>query len=226
MLHQKAGFQGLGVIEIQLRPFFEREVNQVAVIGVVVDDGDGGGAKATADLLYHRGFSRAGGTGKDEKESREFFRRSGIHGANRLASNSLLEAVVYARRVAQDIRSSSNKLIEATTPAQLPEPIHLRDANLNNTVAMIRRLMARRVGIARNEDDLRAAIARLDNACPELAGIPGEISNLLLVARLVALAALRRKESRGAHYRHDYPLPVPGLQYAQYLTVDALLETI
>jgi L-aspartate oxidase len=151
---------------------------------------------------------------------------TGIHGANRLASNSLLEAVVYARRVAQGIRSSSNKLIEATTPAQLPEPIHLRDVNLNNTVAMIRRLMARRVGITRNEDDLRAAIARLDNACPELAGIPGEISNLLLVARLVALAALRRKESRGAHYRHDYPLPVPGLQYAQYLTVDALLETI
>ncbi len=152
---------------------------------------------------------------------------TGIHGANRLASNSLLEAVVYARRVARDIRATPTMLVEGAGPLsrQHPLPIHVDDAAASAVVTDIRELMTRNVGIARDENDLRLAVAQLAATGAEFEGLPGEVNNLVLVARLVTLAALRRTESRGAHFRHDYPLSSPAWQHAQSITVDALVES-
>ncbi len=85
--------------------------------------------------------------------------------------------------------------------------------------------MTRNVGIARDENDLRLAVAQLATTGAEFEGLPGEVNNLVLVARLVTLAALRRTESRGAHFRHDYPQSSPAWQHAQSITVDALVES-
>lgn len=150
---------------------------------------------------------------------------TGIHGANRLASNSLLEAVVYARRVADDIRSSVNTLLDIPVQHRLPQPVMMNNAKLATTVARIRRLMTRQVGIARSEDELRSALAQFESIKVELGDTPGEVQNLLLVAQLIALAALRRTESRGAHFRRDFPRATRAWQRAQLMTVDALFES-
>ena len=150
---------------------------------------------------------------------------TGIHGANRLASNSLLEAVVYARRVADDIRSGVSTLPVVPARHRLPQPVTMNDAKFATTVARIRELMTRQVGIVRCEDGLRSALVQFERIKAELGDTPGEVQNLVLVAQLVALAALRRKESRGAHFRHDYPQATPAWQRAQLMTVDALLES-
>ncbi len=151
---------------------------------------------------------------------------TGIHGANRLASNSLLEAAVYARRVAEDIRPRSDARVEIENSVpQLRQPNGVHEAEFAATVKEIRRLMTRQVGIARNEVELRSALVQLENVGTKLADTPGEVSNMLLVARLVTLAALQRTESRGAHFRNDHPHPMQAWQHNQSITVDALCES-
>jgi L-aspartate oxidase len=150
---------------------------------------------------------------------------TGIHGANRLASNSLLEAVVYARRVADDICSSVIALPDIPVQQQLPRPVMTNDAKIATIVTRIRRLMTRQVGIARSEDELRSALTQFESIKAELGDTPGEVQNLLLVAQLIALAALRRTESRGAHFRRDFPQVTRAWQHTQLMTVDALLES-
>jgi L-aspartate oxidase len=151
---------------------------------------------------------------------------TGIHGANRLASNSLLEAAVYARRVAEDIQSRSDAPVEnENSVPQLRQPNGVHEVELAATVKEIRKLMTRQVGIARNEVELRAALLQLENIGTKLADTPGEVSNMLLVARLVTLAALLRTESRGAHFRNDHPQPMQAWQHNQSITVDALCES-
>ncbi|MDH3275517.1 MAG: L-aspartate oxidase, partial [Gammaproteobacteria bacterium] len=147
------------------------------------------------------------------------------HGANRLASNSLLEAVVYARRAADDICSSVITLPDVPVQQRLPRPIMMNDAKIAITVTRIRRLMTRQVGIARSEDELRSALTQFESIKAELGDTPGEVQNLLLVAQLITLAALRRTESRGAHFRRDFPQVTRAWQHTQLMTVDALLES-
>jgi len=149
---------------------------------------------------------------------------TGVHGANRLASNSLLEAVVYGRRVADDIRSSASTSVDVPVEQCLPQPVMMNDVKYATTVARVRRLMTQQVGIARSEDELRSALAQLETIDSELGDTPGEVHNLVLVAQLVALAALHRTESRGAHFRRDYPKATRAWQRPQLMTVDALLE--
>lgn len=130
---------------------------------------------------------------------------SGVHGANRLASNSLLEALVYGSRVATDIL---NRNAGRATP--VPERDGAardgRPSSLEATQAItdLRNLMYANVGLVRDDAGLRAALARI----AELETIPapdGPLRNLLVVGRLIAQAALTRTESRGSHYRSDYP---------------------
>ena len=128
---------------------------------------------------------------------------TGVHGANRLASNSLLEALVYATRVADDI---------ARAP-QSPLPITLPPYGLGSVAEVpciqgvldLRNLMYANVGLVRDGAGLEAAlrrIAALGDAYPEQSA---ELRNLLTVASLITQAALARRESRGSHYRSDYP---------------------
>jgi L-aspartate oxidase len=132
---------------------------------------------------------------------------TGVHGANRLASNSLLEALVYGSRVATDIvnprpwqQSSAGELhsIDAPAPPQVAETTGaqaLRD---------LRNLMYANVGLVRDDVGLRAALTRIAELESTHAG-RGALRNLLVVGRLIAEAALVRTESRGSHYRTDYP---------------------
>jgi L-aspartate oxidase len=137
---------------------------------------------------------------------------TGVHGANRLASNSLLETVVFARRAVERAiaagrlpagapRASAAVALPAPLPAEAgaPDRAELQD------------LMWEQVGIVRDGETLARACATLaawEAALPPPAGRPGhELANLLLCGRLTAEAALLREESRGAHYRRDFPQP-------------------
>ena len=166
---------------------------------------------------------------------------TGVHGANRLASNSLLEAVVYARRVANGIRRGHTSRDELPLPVQdapdVPRPETVKD--LDAIIASTRKSVSRHVGIVRSGPGLQQALRRLRSLGRRLERVAmgelqepavcfdrvlqwSEARNLLLVARLVASAALDREESRGAHYREDFPNPLPEWRRHQSLTVDRL----
>ena len=123
---------------------------------------------------------------------------TGLHGANRLASNSLLEGLVFGARAAEDIRANvAQGIARGTPPAPerfaAPAPPHvLRDA------------MTRMVGLERDEQGLRDAIAVIGQV-ERAGGTEPALLNMTAAAKLVATAALVRHESRGGHYRTDYP---------------------
>jgi len=128
-----------------------------------------------------------------------------LHGANRLASNSLLEALVLGARVAQDITGDLESGVQAGDIAALPCPI-LHWAKLDEEIReRIRRLMWNNVGLVRCEDSLSEALRQLSDIGKELGGASGESANMLLAGGLIATAALKRTESRGVHFRSDYP---------------------
>ncbi len=133
---------------------------------------------------------------------------NGLHGANRLASNSLLETVVFGRRLV-------HRTVEGGADGPRPRdavPLPRRDVAVPAappTVDHVRALMWDMVGMTRDEDGLRTAAETLsgwEQALPEPRDRPShELRNMALVARIMAEAALMRTESRGAHYRTDYP---------------------
>jgi L-aspartate oxidase len=132
---------------------------------------------------------------------------TGVHGANRLASNSLLEALVYGSRVATDIASLA---LPPQRGAQTKAP-RLRHAfrrartTAEQALSDVRNVMYSNVGLLRTETGLLEATARLDELTAELGDDSGELRNLLVVGKLIAEAALARRESRGSHFRSDYP---------------------
>jgi len=123
---------------------------------------------------------------------------TGLHGANRLASNSLLEALVFGARTAQDIEANVTIQRGQGTPpapqrfAATAPPHVLRDA------------MTRLVGVERDEAGLRGALTIIDQI-ERAGGSEPALLNMTAAARLVTVAALERRESRGGHYRTDYP---------------------
>lgn len=127
-----------------------------------------------------------------------------VHGANRLASNSLLEAMVFGHRVAQDVQGDWK-------PRKIREKVHLsvelehepkKQAALKRKV---RTLMWNRVGLLRDAVGLRTALETLTKMELDRESGPGQTRNMITVGRLVAYAALMRRESRGVHYRTDVP---------------------
>ncbi len=118
---------------------------------------------------------------------------TGAHGANRLASNSLLEAMVFAHRVATRLRDAP---AQTTTNADAT----LTPAAPNDMAQALRALMSADVGVVRNAAGLERACAAIDGWIATHGAV-----NPLTAARLVARAALARAESRGGHYRADYP---------------------
>jgi L-aspartate oxidase len=123
---------------------------------------------------------------------------TGLHGANRLASNSLLEALVFGARAAEDIRTHVTAgTARGTPPAPArfmapPPPRALREA------------MTRDVGLERDHAGLIRALATIVAIERAASGEPS-LLNMMASAKLVAAAALRRRESRGGHFRRDYP---------------------
>ena len=141
---------------------------------------------------------------------------TGAHGANRLASNSLLEAVVYAARIAEDINSSS---IAAPARAAVA-PVILSNVTMPPLVeASLRAMMASHVGVIRDDDHLAKAVrmfAAIEHNTTSVA-----LRNMASTALLVAASAWTRRESRGAHYRADYPTEMPALAQRTMTTLAA-----
>ncbi|MDQ2872474.1 MAG: L-aspartate oxidase [Candidatus Eremiobacteraeota bacterium] len=131
---------------------------------------------------------------------------TGVHGANRLASNSLLEALVYATRVARNVASATMPLNSAVSIVAQSPP-HLNDEQCAQAVVDLRNVMYANVGLLRDAAGLNAALARIGELESEYSSKSNELRNLLTVGRLIVQAALARKESRGSHYRIDYPAP-------------------
>jgi L-aspartate oxidase len=124
---------------------------------------------------------------------------SGVHGANRLASNSLLEALVFGARAAEDMKTQLAIGARSRLPRQRPAP-----AAQNLPPHRLRELMSAHVGIERDESGLRAALSGI--AAVERAGnLSPSLLNMTATARIVTAAALQRRESVGAHFRGDYP---------------------
>jgi L-aspartate oxidase len=131
---------------------------------------------------------------------------TGVHGANRLASNSLLEALVFADRAARAVageRTGPLRPLDAERWDALEQPDG--DGVDEGTRRAMREVMTDHVGVQRSE----ASLARAERALAALArGVPRatwRTRNQLLVARRIAAAARRRRESRGGHARVDYP---------------------
>ncbi|MBB6252541.1 L-aspartate oxidase [Nitrospirillum iridis] len=153
-----------------------------------------------------------------------------VHGANRLASNSLLEAVVFAARVAAALLADP----ATTQPVALPAaPVVPGGAAAAGLAAEAQLLMAEKVGLVRDGIGLAEAAARLQSlslAAERLApatayaGIRAgmELRNRLLLSRLVVEAARRREESRGAHTRADHPETRDAWRHHQILTYSDL----
>jgi L-aspartate oxidase len=129
-----------------------------------------------------------------------------VHGANRVASNSLLEGLVFGARAATAMPGpwrvpafGEADLVEWPPVAPAPGPVP--------SVAEVRGLMWRRAGVLRDRVGLSEAVAQLErwNAAVAVAGAPAPVPSLAAVGLLVARAALRREESRGAHFRTDFP---------------------
>jgi L-aspartate oxidase len=126
---------------------------------------------------------------------------TGVHGANRLASNSLLEALVYGTRVAQNILENRTELAEPHLEMRTE-----RDPRQHTqAIRDLRSVMYSNVGLIRNELGLREALARIAEFSRAFPNASNDLRNLLVVGRLIAQAALDRCESRGSHYRSDFP---------------------
>jgi L-aspartate oxidase len=142
---------------------------------------------------------------------------SGLHGANRMASNSLLECVVFARSASEDILQKLNDKkslpeIPAWDESQVTDSDE--DVVISHNWDEIRRFMWDYVGIVRTNKRLQRAESRMDLLQQEINAYYKnyristdllELRNLALVAKLIIQSALLRKESRGLHYTLDYP---------------------
>ncbi|HEX9484123.1 MAG TPA: L-aspartate oxidase [Gemmatimonadaceae bacterium] len=130
--------------------------------------------------------------------------RTGVHGANRLASNSLLEGLVFAERVARDL--AGVRPLRNAPAAKLWTVPPLPDRGAAQVAAdRVREVMWSYAGIARTAKGLRTAVVELSDIEQRLPEGATEEVNLVQTARLIVEAALRRKESRGGHYRSDFP---------------------
>jgi L-aspartate oxidase len=149
---------------------------------------------------------------------------SGVHGANRLASNSLLEGLVFGARAASAMVDQRREF-KPPLPGKAPNPLAGRptpgpdlitqDAeptrlSPQETMSEVRAILWDKVGIIRTAKDLRDAIKRLDSVVLAGPTAPSrqfyEALNILQVGRIITRSALARQESRGAHYRSDFPL--------------------
>ncbi len=138
---------------------------------------------------------------------------TGVHGANRLASNSLLEGLVFAERIADDIRANPQAAGAPVVPGPSRDPLLEHSARYE-----IQRVMTRGAGVLRSAESLARAAEALerihtqavedlqrDEKTAEPCVETWEATNLNLVARVLVAAARRREETRGCHWREDRP---------------------
>lgn len=134
---------------------------------------------------------------------------TGVHGANRLPSNSLLESLVYGARAGKAMRQELRPASKSSSQPQAAYSNGPVDVGVEQTISQIQELMWSDVGIVRMRMGMQKAVKTLEEMTPKVANPRSlrayEASNLHTAALLVARSALAREESRGAHYRIDYP---------------------
>jgi len=145
---------------------------------------------------------------------------TGVHGANRLASNSLIEALVFSKRMIEKTKKKAKR--RAPTASQGTETRHrlsprqMPKAIPALSLSTLQQLLWDKVGIIRNKETLTEAadfLAAWQKSLAQSTDRPTyELNNLVLTGRLVTEAALLREESRGAHFRSDFPRSSPQWQ--------------
>lgn len=149
---------------------------------------------------------------------------TGAHGANRLASNSLLEAVVFAARIAEDIQGlmptpRTAFWAEQGSETGLPSQ---RNADEREAITELRETMSRNLGVERNAEGLRQALADIQAAEAKCSRM--SILNMMTCAKIIAVSALKRTESRGGHFRSDYPETDPAQAKRSFITLAEVEE--
>ncbi|PTQ89733.1 L-aspartate oxidase [Agitococcus lubricus] len=162
---------------------------------------------------------------------------TGLHGANRMASNSLLECFVFAMAAARDIEQ---RLSHTAPPPACPLWDESQVRNSDEDVVILhnwdelRRFMWDYVGIVRTDKRLQRALRRIELLKSEISEYYSnykvssnllELRNLVLVSELIVRSALARKESRGLHYTLDYPQMNSGLVDTVLVPPEFLVET-
>ncbi len=147
---------------------------------------------------------------------------TGAHGANRLASNSLLEAVVFAARIAEDVQGllPASK-INAWADDSL-EHEDLETPEDTGSMTKLRETMSAEFGVVRSPQGMLDGLSRIMQL--EESNQLQRFENALITAKMIAVSALVRKESRGGHYRTDYPEEVPALARRSYLSLQQANE--
>ncbi len=133
---------------------------------------------------------------------------TGVHGANRLASNSLLEGLVFGARAAEAMTGESAL---AKSGSAYPKQVPVHDArNFSRPLRELQQLMWNHAGLLRDAEGLKAIVAEFPRLSrpwrgTDLTRASVEYRNLHTVSRMIVQSALGREESRGAHYRNDFP---------------------
>ncbi|MFC2066120.1 L-aspartate oxidase [Chloroflexota bacterium] len=152
---------------------------------------------------------------------------TGVHGANRLASNSMLEVVVFSKRIMDKTRVKTKKRTPGVTKEakvhHMLSQERISEAVPPPNLSALQQLHWNKVGVIRNREDLTQAtgiLASWQKSLPPPTDRPSyELSNMVLTGRLVTEAALLREESRGAHFRSDFPQSSPRWQHHIVFTI-------
>jgi L-aspartate oxidase len=162
-------------------------------------------------LVDARGRSSLGGLWAGGEVS-----STGAHGANRLASNSLLEAIVYAARIAEDI---AGQVPPSTVPRPPEQPTPRNCAFPALTAKTLRATMSSHVGVVRNGEQLADAVRAFAAIERDTGNIA--LRNMAITALMVAASAWSRRESRGGHFRSDHSDEKPALAHRTLTTLAA-----
>lgn len=149
---------------------------------------------------------------------------TGLHGANRLASNSLMEAVVMGGRAAADIQVSPVLSADTGTIRLETLPVLPQTHSMDEEKDALRHIMTDLVGVIRSAEGLTAALHDITIIEQAAQAQDTRLADMALVARLVAVSALRRRESRGGHCRADFPKAVKAWQKRTFVTLKEIEE--
>lgn len=156
---------------------------------------------------------------------------NGVHGANRLASNSLLEGLVFGARAAAAILAFSRKALsksESGNPEELDSIAEIEHHEIASTRSRIQNIAWEHFGLLRNADGIEEGLHKLDQIARF---VPVnldqlELLNLLDCSKLIGSFALQRQESRGSHFRLDFPSTNPGWDGHHTVLRDGKLQII